>query len=78
MPRCGFGRATSLQVSADLGEEKYPIQAIIRRGIGARSGRGCPDKKFDVTAIRYTTVGGKMTISEIRLDGTKTRLLLNP
>lgn len=36
------------------------------------------DKKFEVTAIRYTTVAGKMTISEIRLGGTKTRLLLNP
>jgi len=36
------------------------------------------DKKFDVTAIRYTNVNGKMTISEIRLGGTKTRLLLNP
>jgi hypothetical protein len=36
------------------------------------------DKKFEVTAIRYTMVDGKLTISEIRLGGTKTRLLLNP
>ena len=36
------------------------------------------DKKFEVTAIRYTTVGGKSAISEIRLGGTKTRLVFNP
>jgi len=32
------------------------------------------DKKFDNTAIRYT---GR-TIAEIRLGGTKTRIVLNP
>ena len=36
------------------------------------------DKKFDATVIRYTTVGSKSIISEIRLGGTKTRLVFNP
>ncbi len=36
------------------------------------------DKKFETTAIRFTTVGGKSIISEIRLGGTKTRLVFNP
>ena len=35
------------------------------------------DKKFDTTAIRYTTVNGKSSIAEIRLGGTKTRLVFN-
>ena len=36
------------------------------------------DKKFETTAIRYTDEGGKATISEIRLGGTKTKLVFNP
>jgi hypothetical protein len=36
------------------------------------------EKKFETTAIRFTNVGGKSTISEIRLGGTKTRLVFNP
>jgi hypothetical protein len=36
------------------------------------------DKKFETTAIRFTAVGGKSIISEIRLGGTKTRLVFNP
>ncbi|HTS28452.1 MAG TPA: hypothetical protein VMH81_21410 [Bryobacteraceae bacterium] len=36
------------------------------------------EKKFDSTAIRYTTVGGKSVVSEIRLGGTTTRLVFNP
>jgi len=35
------------------------------------------DKKFDTTAIRYTDDAGKATISEIRIGGTKTKLLFN-
>ena len=35
------------------------------------------DQKFDSTAIRYTAEGGKSTISEIRLGGTKTKLIFN-
>jgi hypothetical protein len=36
------------------------------------------DKKYDDNAIRYSTVDGKAVISEIRLGGTKTKLVLNP
>jgi len=36
------------------------------------------DQKFDATAIRYTTVNGKSMIAEIRLGGTKTKLVFNP
>jgi hypothetical protein len=35
------------------------------------------DKKFDNTMIRYNTEGGKQVISEIRVGGTKTRLVFN-
>jgi hypothetical protein len=35
------------------------------------------EKKFEVTAIRYSTVNGKASISEIRLGGTTTRLVFN-
>jgi len=35
------------------------------------------DQKFDSTAIRYIDKGGKAAISEIRLGGTKTRLVFN-
>jgi len=35
------------------------------------------DKKFDSTAIRYSDQGGKAILSEIRLGGTKTRLIFN-
>ena len=33
------------------------------------------DKKFDTTAIRYKGAGDKQSISEIRIGGTKTRLV---
>jgi hypothetical protein len=33
------------------------------------------DKKFDNTAVRYTGTGDKQSISEIRIGGTKTRLV---
>ena len=36
------------------------------------------DQKFESTAIRYTLEAGKQTISEIRIGGTKTKLVLNP
>ena len=36
------------------------------------------DKKFDNTAIRYTEQNGKQIVSEIRVGGTKTRLVFNP
>jgi hypothetical protein len=36
------------------------------------------EKKFDTTAIRYTQQNGKQIVSEIRVGGTKTRLVFNP
>jgi len=35
------------------------------------------DQKFDTTSIRYTEEGGKSNISEIRIGGTKTKLVFN-
>jgi len=35
------------------------------------------DKKFEQTAIRYNQENGKQVVSEIRLGGTKTKLLFN-
>ncbi len=32
-------------------------------------------QKYDSTAVRYSDEGGKATISEIRLGGTKTKLV---
>src|SRR5262245_41473915 len=36
------------------------------------------DEKFDTTSIRFATTDGKYAIQEIRLGGTKTKLVLNP
>lgn len=36
------------------------------------------EKKFGVTTVRYANADGKYSIQEIRLGGTKTRLVLNP
>jgi len=33
------------------------------------------DSKFDTTAIRYTELAGKSVISEIRVGGTKTKIV---
>ena len=33
------------------------------------------DKKFETTAVRYSGTGDKQSISEIRIGGTKTRLV---
>ena len=35
------------------------------------------DKKFDATTVRYTNGNGKLSIQEIRLGGTKQKLLFN-
>lgn len=35
------------------------------------------DKKFDNTAVRYVDQNGKPVISEIRLGGTKTKVVFN-
>ena len=36
------------------------------------------ERKYDSTAVRYSDQGGKATISEIRLGGTKTKLVFTP
>ena len=36
------------------------------------------DQKYNTTTIRYATADGKYSIQEIRLGGTKTKLVLNP
>jgi hypothetical protein len=36
------------------------------------------EEKFDHTAVRYSQRDGKQVISEIRVGGTKTRLVFNP
>jgi hypothetical protein len=36
------------------------------------------EQKYDSTAVRYSDQGGKPTISEIRLGGTKTKLVFTP
>src|SRR4051794_35479222 len=36
------------------------------------------DQKFDVTTIRYATGEGTYSIQEIRVGGTKMKLVLNP
>jgi hypothetical protein len=35
------------------------------------------DKKFETTTVRFNTASGKAVVSEIRLGGTKTRLVFN-
>jgi hypothetical protein len=36
------------------------------------------ERKFDTTAIRYVEQAGNQVIAEIRIGGTKTKLVLNP
>jgi hypothetical protein len=35
------------------------------------------DQKFAATTVRYADQGGKVTIAEIRLGGTRTKLVFN-
>src|SRR5262245_35817129 len=36
------------------------------------------DQKYGATTVRYANEGGRYTIAEIRLGGTKTKLIFNP
>lgn len=36
------------------------------------------NSKFDATAVRYSAEGSKQVVTEIRLGGSKTRVVLNP
>lgn len=36
------------------------------------------DQKFSSTTVRYASAGGKYAIQEIRVGGTRTKLVFNP
>ena len=57
----------SEKVTIDVGKKTVEVPCKIENG----------DKKFDNTAIRYTQQNGKQIVSEIRVGGTKTRLIFN-
>jgi hypothetical protein len=48
---------------------KHPLEVPVKVETG--------DTKFDSTLVRFNTASGKAVISEIRLGGTKTRLVFN-
>ena len=49
------------------GKERVEANAKIEEG----------DKRFDSTTVRYTHGNGKLSIQEIRLGGTKQKLVFN-
>ena len=55
------------KVTIDVGKKAVEVPSKIENA----------DKKFDNTAIRYTQQDGKQVVSEIRVGGTKTRLVFN-
>ena len=57
----------SEKVTIDVGKKTIEVPCKIENS----------DKKFDNTAIRYTQQNGKQIVSEIRVGGTKTRLIFN-
>jgi hypothetical protein len=48
---------------------KHPLEVPVKVETG--------DKKFETTMVRFNTATGKAVVSDIRLGGTKTRLVLN-
>jgi len=60
-------RETKLTIAADTG--KKPLEVTVKLET--------TDKKFDATSVRIDTANGKAVISEIRLGGTKTKLVLD-
>lgn len=58
---------TKLTITTDTG--KNPVEVAVK--VETES------KKFDTTMVRFNTASGKAVISEIRLGGTKTRLVFN-
>jgi len=56
---------TAYKVMITAGNKTVEVAAKVETG----------EKKFDTTAIRYITEGGKAKVSEIRVGGTKTTLL---
>lgn len=76
-----FQPAVFGNVELKAGEYKVEVNdqtAVIRNGkvrgespVKVENG----DKKYDITTVRFDSGGGKMKIQEIRLGGTKTKLL---
>jgi hypothetical protein len=60
--RINIGKET-----ATIGNGKVSIEAAVKVETS--------DSKFDTTAIRYTEQDGKSIIAEIRVGGTKTRIV---
>lgn len=60
-------RDTKLTFVAENG--KIPVEVTVKVETA--------DKKFDSTSVRLDTATGKAVIAEIRLGGTKTKLVLN-
>jgi hypothetical protein len=60
--RLNLGKET-----ATIGNGKVSVEAAVKVE--------SVDSKFDTTAIRYTELAGKSVISEIRLGGTKTKVV---
>jgi len=60
--RVNLGKET-----ATIGNGKVSVEAPVKVEIG--------DSKFDSTAIRYTEQAGKSVIAEIRVGGTKTKIV---
>ena len=57
----------SEKVTIDVGKKMLEVPCKIENS----------DKKFDNTAIRYTQQNGKQVVSEIRVGGTRTRLIFD-
>ena len=78
-----FQAATFGGAELKPGEYKLEVndnKAVIRNGklhgesaVKVESG----DAKYDTTTVRFDTAGGKMRIMEIRLGGTKTKLVFS-
>ncbi len=58
--------ASKATISADNGKNRIEVPVRIET----------ESTKFDATAVRMDTASGKAVISEIRLGGTKTKLIL--
>jgi len=58
---------TKLTIIAENG--KHPVEVTVKVET--------TDKKFDATSVQLDTATGKAVIAEIRLGGTKTKLVFN-
>jgi hypothetical protein len=58
---------SKLTITTDSG--KHPLEVTVKIET--------EDKKYDTTVVQVNTASGKPVISEIRLGGTKTKLVFN-